>query len=213
MQVTKRRAVLASAGALAGLTVAAATLWRKPAAATGRLIDPDAGHAVARPLVAPEQDEPSVRLQGMSALVLTEPPRPLPDLQFLDAAGASHSLAEFAGNGVVLNLWATWCVPCVAELPALAALAARGQKSGIAVVPLSSDRGGAPVVQRFLASHDLANLPVWLDPKGEIGHALGARGIPTTLVIDRQGRERARLEGAADWASEATLARLRELVG
>jgi thiol-disulfide isomerase/thioredoxin len=211
MQVTKRRAVLASAGALAGLTVAAATLWRKPAAATGRLLAPDAA-AIAHPLVPPAQEEPAVRLQGMSALALTDPPRPLPDLHFFDAAGTSHDLSEFAGRGVVLNLWATWCVPCVAELPALADLARRSANTGIAVVPLSSDRGGAPVVQRFLSAHDLT-LPVWLDPKGEIGHALGARGIPTTLVIDRQGRERARLEGAADWASAATLARLRELIG
>jgi hypothetical protein len=95
----------------------------------------------------------------------------------------------------------------------LAELARRGAAAGIVVVPLSSDRGGAAVVQRFFAEHDLQGLPVRLDPKGEVGRTLGARGIPTTLGIDRQGRERGRLEGAADWASDATLARLRDLVG
>jgi thiol-disulfide isomerase/thioredoxin len=201
MQVTTRRAALVAVGALAAGTVAAATLWRKPAP------------PVATPLGGPAGSEPAEALLSMAALTPTEPPRAMADLHFLDAAGASHSLAEFAGRGVVLNLWATWCVPCVAELPALATLARRGAALGIDVVPLSSDRGGAAAVERFYAAHGLAALPVWLDPKGEVGRALGARGIPTTLVIDRMGRERGRLEGAADWGSDATLERLRGLVG
>jgi len=201
MQVTTRRAALVSVGALAAGTVAAAAVWRKPAP------------RIATPLAAPAGEEPEVKLESIAALKVTEPPRPMPDIHLLDAEGAPHGLAEFAGKGLVLNLWATWCVPCVAELPALAELARRGAAEGIVVAPLSSDRGGAEVVKRFYAAHGLQALPVWLDPKGEAARALGARGIPTTLVIDRQGRERGRLEGSADWASEATLARLRELVG
>jgi thiol-disulfide isomerase/thioredoxin len=201
MQVITRRAALASVGALAAGTVAAVTVWRKPAP------------PIATPIVEPQGEAPAVPLQSIATLVPTDPPKPMPELHFLDASGAQHTLGEFAGKGIVLNLWATWCVPCVAELPALAELARHGEAEGIVVMPLSSDRGGADVVRRFYAAHKLESLPVWLDPKGEVGRTLGARGIPTTLVIDRQGRERGRLEGAADWASAATLARIRELVG
>jgi thiol-disulfide isomerase/thioredoxin len=202
MHVITRRATLVSAGVLAAGTVAAGALWRKPAAPP-----------VATPLTGPEEEAPSVRLQSIAALVPTDPPRAMPEIHFTDGTGTIHSLAEYAGSGVVLNLWATWCVPCVAELPALAELSRQGAALGIVVVPLSSDRGGAEVVRHFYAAHGLEALPVRLDPKGEAGRALGARGIPTTLVIDRQGRERGRLEGSADWAAAATLARLRELVG
>ncbi len=125
----------------------------------------------------------------------------------------AHGIADFAGTGLVINLWATWCVPCVAELPALAALAARVQPAGILVIPASSDRGGAPVVVTYYRKHGIEGLPVWLDPKGAAARAWGARGIPTTLIVDRQGRERGRLEGAVDWASEAAVAAVRRLVG
>ena len=109
--------------------------------------------------------------------------------------------------------WATWCVPCVAELPALAALARRLRGEGILVLPASSDRGGAAAVEAFYRGHAIEGLPVWLDPKGAAAQAWGARGIPTTLIIDRAGRERARAEGALDWASEAAVAEIKRLVG
>jgi hypothetical protein len=81
------------------------------------------------------------------------------------------------------------------------------------VLPLSSDRGGAPIVEKYFRSHGLTGLDVLLDPQGAAARALGARGVPTTVVIDRQGRERARLEGAADWTAADMLAALRKLVG
>ena len=154
-----------------------------------------------------------VPLLGMEALKLTDPPAQLPPAVLVDAGGQPHGIEEFAGKALVINLWATWCVPCVAELPALAALAVRVQDEGILVLALSSDRGGAPVVEAFYRRHGIEGLPVWLDPKGAAARAGGARGVPTTLVIDRQGRERGRLEGAADWASDAAAAEIRRLAG
>jgi thiol-disulfide isomerase/thioredoxin len=199
MVLTTRRAIVAGAAVLAAGTVAAAALLRKPA--------PVIYTPIADP--APER----VELQAIAALVPEDPPRAVPPLDFVDASGRAHSLAEFAGKGVVLNLWATWCVPCVAELPSLAALAAQVAAEGIVVLPLSSDRGGAPVVEKFYHSHGIAGLGLWIDAKGAAVQALAARGVPTTLMIDRQGRERARLEGAADWASAAAVAAIRKLVG
>jgi thiol-disulfide isomerase/thioredoxin len=144
-------------------------------------------------------------------LVPTDPPAPVPDIVFITADGTEHHLRDFFGHGMVVNLWATWCVPCVAEMPALAALSQTLAPDDIAVLPLSSDRGGASVVQNFFRDHGITGLPVLLDPKGAAAHALGARGIPTSLIIDKKGQERARLEGAADWSTQAAAAIVRKL--
>ena len=136
----------------------------------------------------------------------------MPDLHFNGADGAPHTIADYAGRGVVMNFWATWCVPCVAEMAALDELARQVADSGIAVLALSSDRGGTLVVERFYRERGIRSLPVLLDPRGEAARALGARGIPTTLLIDGAGRERARMEGAADWAAPDSIAAIRKAV-
>lgn len=152
-------------------------------------------------------------LGSVSALVPTDPPKKLPEIVFIGADGTEHHLEEFRGHGMVINLWATWCVPCVAEMPALAALEKTLAPDDIAVLPLSSDRGGAAAVRSFYDAHGIAALPVLLDPKGDAARAWGVRGIPTTIVVDKRGMERARLEGAADWASPAAASKVRALVG
>jgi thiol-disulfide isomerase/thioredoxin len=147
-----------------------------------------------------------------SALRLTDPPVAAPDIVFVSADGKEHHLTEFLGRGMVVNLWATWCVPCVAEMPALAALSKALGPSDIAVLPLSSDRGGAEVVQAFYQEHGISGLPVLLDPKGAASRIWRVRGIPTSLIIDTKGRERARLEGSADWSTPAAAETVRRLV-
>jgi thiol-disulfide isomerase/thioredoxin len=146
-----------------------------------------------------------------SALKLTDPPVPAPAISFVAADGSEHHLAEFIGHGMVVNLWATWCVPCVAEMPALATLSRTLAPDDIAVLPLSSDHGGAPVVEAFYRQHGITGLPVLLDPKSAAAHAWHVRGIPTSVIIDREGRERARLEGSADWSTPAAAAMVRKL--
>ena len=152
-------------------------------------------------------------LQPLSALHPATPPAPPADIAWQAADGTRRTLADHAGRGVVLNLWATWCVPCVAEMPALDGLARAVGAAGIDVLPLSSDRGGVPVVERFFAERGIHTLPVLLDAQSAAAHALGIRGIPTTLVIDRHGRELARLEGAAGWDDPAAVTMLREMLG
>jgi thiol-disulfide isomerase/thioredoxin len=154
----------------------------------------------------------AAELQGMDALHKLDAPKPV-EVNFTDADGKALSLADYAGKGVVLNLWATWCVPCVAEMPALAAFASAVAKDGIVVLPLSSDRAGASIVEKFYKDLGVQNLPVLLDPKSAAAHALNVRGIPTTLVIDRQGREVAYLEGSVDWATDPAVATIKALVG
>ena len=198
MQAMRRRAILTAAGALAAGTLAAVTLWRKPP-----------GPQIATPVAAPEP----AQLHPFSTVIRIDPPRALADAAFDDAEGKAHHLAEFAGKGLVVNLWATWCTPCVAEMPALQDFAKAAAEAGIVVLPLSSDRGGADVVRAFYADHGIDALPVWLDPKGSAAEAWGARGLPTTLIVDRQGRETGYLEGAIDWAAGDTMAGVKRLVG
>jgi thiol-disulfide isomerase/thioredoxin len=177
-----RRSVLVAAPALAAATLIQAGLPARPAIA--------APHGLNR---------------------LREGEAALPDFSFTDAEGKPHTLADFAGRGLVINLWATWCPPCVAEMPALDRLAAALARENLAVLPLSSDRGGAAVVQAFYERTRLSTLRIWLDPRGAAARALGARGLPTTVIVDRAGRERARLEGDAAWDAPEFLAAIRRL--
>ncbi len=163
------------------------------------------GLAIRKPLAGPGAVVPD--LTKTKAQAGTD----VPEFSFTLADGTRRTLADYAGQGVVLNLWATWCVPCVAEMPALAVLAGLVRDARVLVLPLSSDRGGAAVVERFYRERNVPGLPVLLDPRGDAARALGTRGIPTTLLIDRHGRERGRVEGAADWASAESVAAVREL--
>jgi thiol-disulfide isomerase/thioredoxin len=141
-----------------------------------------------------------------------DPPVTPPPVSFIDAEGDPHTLKEYLGSGLVLNLWATWCPPCVAELPSLGVLASKLAKERIFVLPLSSDRGGAATVRQFYQTHNVKNLPILLDPQGNAMRGLGVSGIPTTFIIDRKGLERASAAGAEDWGSDAAVARVRQLV-
>ena len=140
------------------------------------------------------------------------PPQDPPEGVFLTSDGASHRLAEFKGRGMVVNMWATWCAPCVAEMPSLEALSSALAPQDIAVLPLSSDRGGAEAVQAWYRQHGIGALPILLDPKGALAQAFNAHGIPTTVIINTAGQQVARLEGAADWAAPEAQALIRVLV-
>jgi peroxiredoxin len=135
----------------------------------------------------------------------------VPDVRFTLEDGTARTLRDYAGLGIVLNFWATWCVPCVAEMPALATLSGLVQGAKVAVLPLSSDRGGAAAVEKFYREKGIEGLPVLLDARGDAARAFGVRGIPTTVLIDSHGRERGRIEGAADWADADAVAAVKEL--
>jgi thiol-disulfide isomerase/thioredoxin len=145
------------------------------------------------------------------ALEKLNPPTDLPDGVFVTRDGASHRLSEFKGRGMVVNMWATWCAPCVAEMPSLQVLSKALAPQDIAVLPLSSDRGGADAVEAWYQAHGITALPVLLDPKGATARAFAARGIPLTVIISTTGQVVARLEGAADWASPGAATLIRRL--
>jgi thiol-disulfide isomerase/thioredoxin len=171
-----------------------------------------AGLVVAVAFAAAASDRPPLA-GDMKDFALADPPRAAPEVAFSDLEGKELTLADFRGKVVVLNLWATWCVPCIKEMPSLERLSARMKDRGVAVMSVSQDRGGARQVVPFLEKHGLAALPVYLDPKGAVLRAIGGRGLPTTLVIDRQGREIGRLEGDADWDGPHALALIEHVAG
>ena len=135
-----------------------------------------------------------------------------PDIRFLQWDGTEQTLEKFRGWGMVINLWATWCAPCVAEMPALATLSKALAPHDIAVMPLSTDRGGIAVVQRFYDTHKISGLPI-LTTKNATAEAFGARGLPATIIIDKKGMQCAHLDGVADWSDPAIAAQIRRLVG
>jgi|tagenome__1003787_1003787.scaffolds.fasta_scaffold20984636_5 thiol-disulfide isomerase/thioredoxin len=124
---------------------------------------------------------------------------PAPDATFNDPDGNQTSLAEFSGKPLLVNLWATWCAPCVKELPTLDRLS--GAKR-IAVVAVSQDSGPHASVEAFLASHKIVNLASYQDPKSSLSGALGPDTVlPTTILYDGQGKEVWRYVGDLDWTS------------
>lgn len=132
-------------------------------------------------------------------LRLSPVPKAVPALAFTDQDGHPLGLEAFKGKVVVLDYWATWCGPCRTEFPLLDRLQGRLADKGLAVVAVSLDRKGRPAVDRFYDDLHVAHLGKYLDPSSGSATALGILGLPTTLIIDRQGREVARVEGEAAW--------------
>jgi thiol-disulfide isomerase/thioredoxin len=156
--------------------------------------------AVALALSACGPQRPSASRANAGALAKLKPEtaKPVPPVAFIDANGGTHSLREFRGRYVLLNLWATWCAPCVRELPALAHLQAAVGPKRLSVVPVSIGRDSAAETAAFLKQHK-AELPVYIDTKSAFLHAFGAFGLPLTVLIDPNGREIARASGAVRW--------------
>lgn len=140
----------------------------------------------------------------LGELVAISPPQPAPAISFADAEGGSFGLGDFAGKMVLVNLWATWCAPCVKEMPALERLQARlGDR--LTVIAISQDRGGAKAVDPFVAKLGLKAVKVYLDPKSGVGRAFKVEGLPTSFLIDREGRMVGRVDGEAAWDSPKML--------
>ena len=128
-----------------------------------------------------------------------------PPAVFTDADGKTLSLRDFAGKLVLVNLWATWCAPCQHEMPSLERLQTRlGDK--ITILAISEDRGGSKAVAPFIAKLGLKVVKTYLDPESAVGRAFKVDGLPTSFLIDRQGRVLGRVEGEAEWDSPKMLA-------
>jgi thiol-disulfide isomerase/thioredoxin len=134
-------------------------------------------------------------------LSVFDQPRDLPETRFQDDQGRDLTLADFRGRVILLNVWATWCVPCRKEMPTLDRLQAQLGGKDFLVMALSIDREGVAAVKRFYQELGLEKLGIYVDPSGKGSRSLAIPGVPTTLLIDRESREVARKMGAAEWDS------------
>ena len=137
----------------------------------------------------------------MVTYVTKATPEAVPEFKFEDGTGAARTLTDWKGKVVLLNLWATWCAPCKKEMPALDRLQAALGSNKFEVVALSVDRQGANASKKFLDETGAKNLKLYVESTTKSIGTLRANGLPTTLLIDRDGREIGRLAGPAEWDS------------
>jgi thiol-disulfide isomerase/thioredoxin len=150
---------------------------------------------------------------GPVAGVIVHPqPKAVGTFPFQNDKGETLDLSKWKGRVVLLNLWATWCVPCRKEMPDLAKLQTALGGPDFEVVALSVDRKGLEASQAFLKEIRVVNLATFIEPDAKSLAALQALGLPATVLIDRNGKERARLLGPADWASPEAQAMVKALI-
>lgn len=146
---------------------------------------------------AKQPEQPTVPAKGLDR---SRAGQPLPDSELNDPEGETTTLAAEAGEPILVNLWATWCAPCVKELPTLEAL---GERDGAPrVIAVSQDIAPRGSVDAFLGKHGLEALEVWHDPEMRLSGALDAEILPTTILFDADGREVWRYVGDLDWTGK-----------
>ncbi len=148
----------------------------------------------------------------LNRLQLTSSQQSAPQIGFVDAAGKKITLADFRGRHVLVNLWATWCGPCINELPELARLQQDLSKDRFVVVPVDVlERLDAPSLESFLKAHSAEALPVYIDKDRQTQLGFVANELPLTVLIDGNGREVARAVGGQHWADPAAVAYMKSL--
>ena len=147
---------------------------------------------------------------SLAALRLQKPAKPAPDVAFSDAHGAKLPLKSLKGRYVLLNLWATWCAPCVAELPALSRLSAFAP--GLRVVAVNTDRGDVDAAG-FLKEHSASGLGVFKDTDRVMMRSFVTPTLPVTVLIDPTGKVVARADGPADWDNPEAIAYFKRITG
>lgn len=157
-------------------------------------------------------DRDAIAAEAPPDMAVHETPRSVEPFEFRDGAGNEYTLDDFRSRVVVLNLWATWCPPCREEMPTLDQLQERLGGADFEVVALSLDRRGESVVRKFYDDIGVEHLRLYLASGMDLISRLRAPGLPTTLVLDRRGREVARVVGKADWATPRMIRYLRRLI-
>ena len=143
-----------------------------------------------------------------SVLTLEQGQHALPDTSLPTSQGRQFRLPDAASGGVLVNFWATWCAPCVVELPALEQAAVHLKAKNITVVLVNLDRGGAGKAQPFLDDRQIKTPLSAYDPKGVWARAIGLRGLPTTLLIKPGQTAYAVHTGPAEWAALPVLSQV-----
>ncbi len=157
-------------------------------------------------------DLAGLRQGSMMKLNFHDSPQEIPaDMALTDLDGAEARLSDYAGNIVLVNFWATWCAPCRKEMPMLDALQADLGGDGFEVVTVAVGRNPVPGIRRFFSEVGVSHVRALRDPKQALARQMAVLGLPITVILDREGREIARLRGDADWNGESARAIIRAL--
>jgi thiol-disulfide isomerase/thioredoxin len=134
-----------------------------------------------------------------------------PAITFVTPNGHPVSLDAFKGKTIILNVWATWCGPCIQEMPALDRLAKKLDRDSAVVLLVSQDKGGRAIAKPFLSRLGIKNLSTYTDPSSKLSRSLSIRGLPTTFLVTPEGKLAARAEGALEWDSEEVVSYIVQL--
>lgn len=149
--------------------------------------------------------------QGLHKLKWHKEPKLAPETAFTDMDGVSVTISDFVGKVLIINLWATWCAPCIEEMPTLNNLQRDFIDSEIYIIALSQDRQGAKVAEPFVLKNGWTEINLYISDGVTFAREAGVRGLPTTLLIGKNGYELARLEGTIDWDTEEVKSLLMDL--
>ena len=196
----KKRLAMVVAGGIAGVAVGLAAVY-----GIGTFLR-NAGDAACRPAVELAKRIAPLARGEVAALAVAETPLRVPDVAFRDAGGAQRHLADWRGRTVLFNLWATWCVPCRKEMPALDALEGKLGGPAFEVVAINIDTRDPDKPRAWLKEVGIGRLAYFSDPSAKVFQDLKiagrAAGMPTTLLVDAAGCELGTVAGPAEWASE-----------
>jgi thiol-disulfide isomerase/thioredoxin len=199
-QARKRLAVILGGG-VAGVAVGLAGVY-----GIGRLAGNEPVEAACKPAVEIARRTAPLARGEVAAVVVAKTPKTLPALAFKDGNGAEKTLADWRGRTLLLNLWATWCVPCRKEMPALDALQGKLGGPGFEVVAVNIDTRDVEKPKAWLKEVGVNRLAYYADNSAKVFQDLKvvgkAFGMPTTLILDPNGCEIATLAGPAEWASD-----------
>jgi thiol-disulfide isomerase/thioredoxin len=196
--MTSRSKIVAAFGVLALVALGGGAAFYSVAGDAGNSASCTAARATAARMTPLARGE-------VAAVQVNAVPMPTPDLAFNGPNGTPTSLSAFRGRVVLVNLWATWCPPCLKEMPALAALQSALGGKDFAVVAINIDTRNLDKPKSWLAERDITALPYYADPQAKVFQDLRAarkvEGMPVSLIVDAEGCELAILQGPADWAS------------
>ena len=145
-----------------------------------------------------------LREGDMIRLIVHDQPQPVPDIEVVGESGGT-TIGDFDGSVIVLNFWATWCAPCIKEMPSLDRLQQSFDPEDVRVLAVATGRNSVPKVERFLEENDIRTLQILYDRRTKLSGAMSVISIPVTVLIDRNGFEVARFIGDTEWDSEEAI--------
>ncbi len=157
-------------------------------------------------------DISSLREGSMLKLAVLNTPVEVSATAFTDKEGGEHALSDWKGKVTLVNFWAVWCAPCRKELPALDALNRDLGGEDFAVLTIAAGRNALPGINRLFDEVGVKTLAVYLDPKLQLSREMGVMGLPVSILLDRDGREIARMSGDAEWDSDSARGIVKALI-